>query len=134
VSDGERPSPIAPLLLTMGEPAGIGGEIALKAWLRRGEGLAPFAVLDDPDRLAALAAQLGLGVKLRAIAAAREATAAFTAALPVLPQKLPAPAVPGKPSAATAAAVIGAIERAARLALAGEAAANVTHPNHNKQH
>jgi 4-hydroxythreonine-4-phosphate dehydrogenase len=132
VSDGERPSPIAPLLLTMGEPAGIGGEIALKAWLRRGEGLAPFAVLDDPDRLAALAAQLGLGVKLRAIAAAREAAAAFTAALPVLPQKLPAPAVPGKPSAATAAAVIGAIERAARLALAGEAAAIVTNPIQKK--
>ncbi len=29
--------------LTMGEPAGIGGEIALKAWLRRGEGLPPFS-------------------------------------------------------------------------------------------
>ncbi len=45
-----------PLALTMGEPAGIGGEIALKAWLRRGEGVPPFYVIDDPARLAALAA------------------------------------------------------------------------------
>ena len=31
-----------PLALTMGEPAGIGGEIALQAWLRRGAGVPPF--------------------------------------------------------------------------------------------
>jgi 4-hydroxythreonine-4-phosphate dehydrogenase len=27
-----------PLAVTMGEPAGIGGEIAMKAWLGRGDG------------------------------------------------------------------------------------------------
>jgi 4-hydroxythreonine-4-phosphate dehydrogenase len=132
VSDGRPKHPIAPLLLTMGEPAGIGGEIALKAWLRRGEGLAAFALIDDPDRLAALTAALQLDVKVRAIAAPKEVAAIFPVALPVLPQKLPAPAVPGRPSAATAAAVIGAIERAARLALAGEAAAIVTNPIQKK--
>ena len=47
-----------PLALTMGEPAGIGGEIALKAWLRRAEGVPPFYAIDDPGRLAALAARL----------------------------------------------------------------------------
>jgi 4-hydroxythreonine-4-phosphate dehydrogenase len=132
VSDGRPKHPIAPLLLTMGEPAGIGGEIALKTWLRRGEGLAAFAIIDDPDRLAALATALELDVKLGVIAAPKEAMAVFPAALPVLPQKLPVPAVPGRPSAATAAAVIGAIERAARLALAGEAAAIVTNPIQKK--
>ncbi len=116
----------------MGEPAGIGGEIALKAWLRRAEGLPVFAAVDDPERLAALAAALGLAVPVRAIAAPKEAAAAFAEALPVLPQPLPAPAVPGRPSAATAAAVIASIERAARLALAGEAAAIVTNPIQKK--
>jgi len=48
-----------PLALTMGEPAGIGGEIALQAWQRRGDGVPPFYVVDDPDRLAALARRLG---------------------------------------------------------------------------
>ncbi len=45
-----------PLALTMGDPAGIGGEISLQAWRRRGEGVPPFVVLDDPERLARLAA------------------------------------------------------------------------------
>ena len=41
----------AALALTMGEPAGIGGEIALRAWLARQEhGLPPFFVLDDVDQ------------------------------------------------------------------------------------
>jgi len=41
-----------PLALTMGEPAGIGGEIALKAWLELRGDLPPFYLIDDPDRLA----------------------------------------------------------------------------------
>src|SRR2546429_470222 len=40
----------------MGEPAGIGGEIALKAWLRRSDGVPPFYLIDGPRRLSALAA------------------------------------------------------------------------------
>ena len=47
-----------PLALTMGEPAGIGGEIALKAWLEIREDLPPFYLIDDPDRLALLARRL----------------------------------------------------------------------------
>ena len=39
------------LALTMGDPAGIGGELTLKAWRAlRQEGPA-FAALDDPSRL-----------------------------------------------------------------------------------
>ncbi len=116
----------------MGEPAGIGGEIALKAWLRRGEGLPAFAIIDDPERLQRLAADLRLAVPVRAIAAARDAAAVFPEALPVLSQPLPVPAIAGRPSAATAPAVIAAIERAARLTLAGEAAGIVTNPIQKK--
>ena len=64
-----------PLALTMGEPAGIGGEIALKAWLRRGEGVPPFYVIDDPGRLAALAGRLGWSVPISPLAAPRDAAA-----------------------------------------------------------
>ena len=38
----------------MGEPAGIGGEIVLKAWLRRRAGRLPFFAIDDPERFARL--------------------------------------------------------------------------------
>ena len=51
-------SDLPPLAVTMGEPAGIGGEVLLKAWLAlRGSGPVFFA-LDDPERLAGLAARL----------------------------------------------------------------------------
>ena len=41
---------VLPLGVTMVEPAGIGGEIVLKAWLRRRAGRLPFFVIDDPER------------------------------------------------------------------------------------
>ena len=37
------------LALTQGDPAGIGPEITLKAWLRRDEIGLPFCLLGDPD-------------------------------------------------------------------------------------
>ena len=79
---------IPPVALTMGEPAGIGGEIALKAWLRRGEGLGQFFVVDDPDRLAVLARRLNLTVPISEIAMPGAAADRFAAALPVLRQDL----------------------------------------------
>ena len=39
---------IPAIALTMGEPAGIGGEIAIKAWQRREDGTPPFVIIDDP--------------------------------------------------------------------------------------
>src|SRR3546814_10387365 len=76
-----------PLALTMGEPAGIGGEIALKAWhaRRAGTGNLPFFLIDDPARLASLARHLGLSVPIAEITAPRQAVDRFAEALPVLP-------------------------------------------------
>jgi 4-hydroxythreonine-4-phosphate dehydrogenase len=120
----------APLALTMGEPAGIGGEIAIKAWIGRRPGAAPFFVIDDPERLQRLARRLGLALPVRAIRSPAEAMGAFAGALPVLPLTLPVPPLPGRPDPANAAAVIGAIETAVELAMSGRAAAVVTNPIH----
>ncbi|MCS6853954.1 MAG: 4-hydroxythreonine-4-phosphate dehydrogenase PdxA [Elioraea sp.] len=116
------------LALTMGDPAGIGGELALDAWqaLRR-EGPA-FVAIDDPDRLAALAAALRPEVPIRAVASVAEAAALFPRALPVLPEPLAAPARPGRPDPAHGSAILAAIRRAVALALSGEVAAVVTNP------
>ena len=58
----------APLVLTIGEPAGVGGEITLKAWYaRNAEQLPPFFVLDVPERLTRLAAALKLDVPVRTL-------------------------------------------------------------------
>lgn len=123
----------APILLTMGEPAGIGGDLTLKAWLSRRDLKFPaFAVLDDPERLHALAAHLGWTVPIREIGEPEEATGIFDKALPVLPYKLPHAVRPGRPDAANAPTVIAAIGDAARFALAGRATAVVTNPVHKK--
>lgn len=114
----------------MGEPAGIGGEITLKSWLRRNEGLPPFFVIDDPERLAALARRLGWHVPVVAIATPQDAPTLFAEALPVLSQPLAEAVEPGQPTAANAATVRAAITRAVELTQAGAAGAVVTNPIH----
>jgi len=113
------------LALTMGDPAGIGGELTVRAWAA---GSAPFVALDDPARLAGIARTLGLNVPVREVADIAQAAAAWGGALPVLPVRLAAPVQAGRPDAANAPATIAAIERAVALALAGEVDGIVTNP------
>lgn len=119
----------APLALTMGEPAGIGGEIALKAWTRRAE-LSPFFLIDDAGRLAALARRFGIACPVQAIASPAEAWDVFPRALPVLPLAVPLPGAVtlGEPKAATAASVIASIDQAVGFVKSGDAAGMVTNP------
>src|ERR1035437_7181434 len=98
-----------PLALTMGDPAGVGGEITLTAWLARRASGPGFVALDDPDRHAALARMLGLDVPIREVASAAEAVSVFAVALPVLPVRLAVPAIPGRTDPANASAVIRSI-------------------------
>ena len=121
----------APLALTMGEPAGIGGEIALRAWTRlRREPGPRFVAIDDPARLAAIARRLDIDAPVRAVADPAGAAAAFADALPVIPVPLPAPAEPGRPDPRNASAVIASIERAVVLARSGAVGGVVTNPIH----
>jgi len=124
----------APVAVTMGEPAGIGGELTLKAWRARraAPGATPFFAVDDPERLAATARLLGLDVAIKPIATPAEAAAIFPNALPVLPQPLAVPSEPGRPDARNARPAIDSITRAARLARDGAAAALVTNPVQKK--
>ncbi|MCZ6604951.1 MAG: 4-hydroxythreonine-4-phosphate dehydrogenase PdxA [Alphaproteobacteria bacterium] len=125
----------APIAVTMGEPAGIGGELTLKAWMdgRKGEHPAPvFFAIDDDRRLGTLARQLGWEVPIETIAAPDEARAVWPTALPVLAEPLPCPVAPGAPAVENAPAVIGAIERAVECAASGAAAAIVTNPIHKE--
>jgi 4-hydroxythreonine-4-phosphate dehydrogenase len=86
-----------PLALTSGEPAGIGPDIALAAWLRRNEfGLPPFYLLGDRDFFADRAKTLGLKIEL-ADASPEDASAQFASALPVVATGEVATARPGAP-------------------------------------
>jgi 4-hydroxythreonine-4-phosphate dehydrogenase len=117
-----------PIALTMGDPAGIGGELTLRAWQARHAGDGCFVVLDDPDRLRRLARDMRLDVSVETIDALETVPAVFRDALPVLPVCLAAPAQSGRPDSRNAAAVIASIERATDLAKRGLAGAVVTNP------
>ena len=117
-----------PLALTLGEPAGIGPDIALTPWSRRAElRLPPFYILADPLCLERRAKQLGLDVALESVTPAT-AAAAFPRALPVVPLGLPATAEPGRPDGTSAAAAIASIDRAVADVLGGKASAVITNP------
>ncbi len=124
--------PVAPVAVTMGDPAGIGGDIILKAWTEHRRDLPPFFVIDDPGRLGALALHLKLDCSIQTIASPEQALGHFPKALPVLPVDPPlaAPTCTGQPDTKNVAAVIGAIDTAVRLAMSGEASAMVTNPIH----
>lgn len=118
-----------PLALSQGDPAGIGPDITLMAWLRRRElGLPPFFLIGDPDVLALRARQLNLAVSIREIDSADEAAGSFADALPVMSVPVGIEVVAGEPHAATAKGTIAAIEKAVSLVFGGEALAVVTNP------
>jgi 4-hydroxythreonine-4-phosphate dehydrogenase len=116
-----------PLAMTMGDPAGIGPELALRAWMRRAEIGAPFFVIADPMGLRELAQRLALTAPI-AVVTPEAAAEAFDRALPVIPLGVSAAATPGRPDAAFAAATIESIERAVGYVRAGAASAVVTNP------
>lgn len=120
----------APLALTLGDPAGIGPELALAAHAARAEAdVPPFALIGDPDHLARLAERLGMvAAPIATISEIDEAPAIFGAALPVLPLAARVRAEPGRPDPANAPAILESIDRAVALARSGRAGAVVTSP------
>jgi len=116
------------LALTLGEPAGIGPDLALAIWRRRAElDLAPFYMVADPDFLHRRAHQLGLDVPIVTVTA-EAAGASFGNALPVVPLDVTVTAESGHPDSSSAPAAIASIRRAVADVLSGAAAAVVTNP------
>lgn len=116
-----------PLCVTMGEPAGIGPELAMMAWLQRASGIAPFAMLADPALMRDRARETGLDVPI-VETGFPDAVAAFARGLPVVPLSAAARIAPGRPHVDGAAAVVEAIERGVASVHAGETRALVTLP------
>jgi len=128
-------STLKPLAVSMGEPAGIGSEVLLKAYaaLRELQGQRPFFLIDDPVRVAGLLRAYRADLSCVTIERPADAPAAFHAGLPVLPVRdVEREALDqvqlGKPTSATAQAVVASIEQAVRYALNGEASGVVTLP------
>ncbi len=119
----------APLALSLGDPAGIGPEIALKAWAALRASGPCFVAIGDPGCLEAARRTLGASCAFVRVAGARDARDVFAAALPILATDAPAGhIVPGASNPAHAASTLEAVSRGVDLCLTGAARGLVTAP------
>lgn len=123
---------MAPLAVSLGDPAGVGPELLAAAWFARGvHGLAPFCAIGGAGLLASAAKARGLDVPVVRVASLAEAVEVFPRALPVLGPVLggaDADYRPGEPDEAGARLALWSLTEAARLTVAGEASGIVTGP------
>ena len=117
-------APERPVLLTCGEPAGIGPEVGARAWAALA-GRVPVCWLGDPRHLPE-------GTPFEVIAEPAAAVAVGARALPVLAHDFPGEARPGQPDPAQAQWVIDVIARGVELVRSGVASAICTAPIHKK--
>ncbi|HZR37146.1 MAG TPA: 4-hydroxythreonine-4-phosphate dehydrogenase PdxA [Nevskia sp.] len=121
-------APIPRLLLTPGEPAGIGPDLAVA--IAQQPLAAALAVVADPALLQSRAGRLGLPLRLRTLDTAAPPQPHRPGELQVLPVDLAAPASPGRLDPRNAAYVLQTLRLAAARTLDGGADALVTAPVH----
>ena len=118
-----------PLAVSLGDPAGIGPEVAGKCWDYRDRfGLPPFVAIGDPRSLAAV-----WDGPIATIDDPREADSAFDIGLPIMPIDSLEADIPGHPTVAGAHCSLHALELAVGLARSGSASAVVTGPVSKQQ-
>src|SRR5262245_54596191 len=115
---GEKPRAKLPVVVSQGEPSGIGPEVAVKAW-----SLLKGSIRDRPIHLIGNA-----DVFAKAAALSKLDARALESALIDIGGVIRAE--PGRPSQASAEAVTSAIARSVESCLCGKAAAMVTAPIH----
>lgn len=117
-------TPLRPLAVAMGDPAGIGPEIIAKAWHSRDlHALSPFFAIGDPRAVAAI-----WDGPIARITDPGAAVQAFADALPVLAVSDAGEIIPGSPDADGARCALDSLELATGLARSDSVGALVTGP------
>lgn len=118
---------LKPIAITMGDPAGIGGECIIAAWRQREEHqFTPFFLIDNIGRLKKIAPDINF-IKINE---PKEANNIFAKAIPVLHLDLPEQPIAGQLNPKNGKAVIESIRTATLLAQNGGIAGVVTNPIH----
>jgi 4-hydroxythreonine-4-phosphate dehydrogenase len=116
-----------PLAVSMGDPAGIGLELAARVWAER-QGAPPFFFVGDPDALARASARLGLPAPKLNIVEDMSALGGADSVLDVLHTPLAMQETPGEPDPVNADTTIAAIKQGVAAVRVGAASALVTLP------
>ncbi|WP_116089957.1 4-hydroxythreonine-4-phosphate dehydrogenase PdxA [Sphingomonas crusticola] len=115
---------LPPLALALGDPAGVGPEIAAKAWEQRvAEGLRPFFVVGDIRSIEAV-----WRGPIARISDPFEASSAFNTGLPLIQLEDAGEIIPGEPNIAGARCSLDSLELAVGLARSGAASGLITGP------
>lgn len=120
------PSPIPRIALTVGEPAGIGPDLALM--LAQQALPCELVVLADAATLETRAKQLGLPIRIRPYEAGQPPVASITGEICLLPVPISQPVIAGQLDSRNAAHVLSMLARAGQGCLNGEFDAVVTAP------
>lgn len=115
---------VAPVVLTCGEPAGIGPELAVKARAVLGADL-PFFWLGDPRHLPR-------DTQMQIITHPSQAAGIAPGVLPVMAHPFASPVTPGKITYSNARGVVEVIARAVGMVISGQVSAICTAPIHKK--
>ena len=117
-----------PLAVSMGDPAGVGLELAARVWAERRDA-PPFVFVGDADALARAAKRIGLSApKVRVVETASDIGDGLGDALTVLNTALAMEETPGEPDPANCDATVAAIERGVAAVRTGAASGLVTLP------
>jgi 4-hydroxythreonine-4-phosphate dehydrogenase len=111
---------VKPIVVTMGDPCGIGPEVTAKAWSALRQGNIAFAVAGDPNLFG--------DIPVAMIDCLAQAESVFQTALPVLQGFEIDDVAAGQPDARHATTILSSIQQSVSLAFGGEALAVVTAP------
>ncbi|AQX18536.1 4-hydroxythreonine-4-phosphate dehydrogenase [Bartonella sp. CDC_skunk] len=119
---------MAPLIVSSGDPAGIGPEIVIKTWnMRNIRQIPPFVLLADPEIIHSRARFLQLNIDIKSVST-HNPVENFSTSLPIIPLKNRQSDQLGLSSPDNAAGVIESIERSVQLIQRGQGCALITCP------
>ncbi len=116
-----------PLAVSMGDPAGIGPELAVRAWTERRH-LPPFFFIGDADALQRAAQRIGMEAPMMSVVGNAAELGPAGDVLAVLDTPLAVEETPGAPDPVNADATIACIERGVAAVREGAASGLVTLP------
>ena len=115
------------VVLTMGDPSGIGTEITVKSWKSK-KIKTPFFVIHDPIYVEKVIKKMGIKVKIKIINHPKDALNCYKKYLPVFPIKIDKKTQLGIPNKKNSKSILESINKAVYFVNNGDASSMVTNP------
>ena len=115
------------VVLTMGDPSGVGTEITIKSWKSK-KIKTPFFVIHDPSYIEKIIKKMGIRIKIKIIDDPKDTFKYFKNYLPVFPIKIDKKTKLGIPNKKNTKSILESINKAVYFVKNGDASSMVTNP------